>query len=134
MKTGRHVYNTLNKFVKKVIHTMRLVREAELIVVAFLIGMFYEVLRANVVDHSQSFWSWTNILANIEKVVGLVVIIYVICWILKRINKRDKTEDEKDIEDKAKLDAIIKKLGITLEEINKEKPNKPKKEKKNKRV
>ena len=96
------------------------------LLVAFLIGMFYTILQKNVIVQGQPLWS--NVVASIEKGIGLLIILIVIWCILRRIREMDKVDSLKDVDKEAKIDAILEKLGITPEEIDKRKPQQHKKE------
>jgi len=95
------------------------------LLVAFLIGMFYTILQKNVIVQGQPLWS--NVVATIEKGIGLLIILIVVWYILRRIREMDRLDSSKDEAKEAKIDAIIQKLGITQEEIDKQKPQQDKK-------
>ena len=107
------VYNTHRKIVRKFIHIMQVRREVQFIVFATLLTGFIVVIQLKVSNETSSALS--NILANIAKYVGLAIIGWLMWKILKFVYGNDRKDE---IEDKAIRSAMLKKMGITAEDIN----------------
>lgn len=60
-------------------------------------------------------------IAIIGYLAVLIALIFSIFWVLRGINTIDKQEENENIEDKAKINAILNKLNVTYLEIEKSK-------------
>jgi uncharacterized membrane protein len=117
------MYNSLIKFVRGIIRKMRrLNRDVLLIALSLIIGALCGFIPTATNFINLKAPLWLNILSAIVYIIVIAFLSFFMVQILNNIHKIDKKDEEEDVENKAKLDAIVGKLGITKNEIELLKP------------
>ena len=121
MKTGRHVYNTLSKLVRRVIQIVHTYRQGLLIAISVLAGGLCEFAGINFLNKNQSLSSPVNILSVALDVLGIVILAAFIGLLIRQINKIDKKEEAKlEAKDAERETKFNTKLDNTTKEIKTE--------------